>query len=74
MVRQRHAELSDDVARASPLLTEAIEADRERYPDDPMAGHYLGYLENRPEEVTGALRSIATAPVSSRSAGASGAS
>src|SRR6202044_3294418 len=36
--------------------------DRERYPDDPMAGHYLGYLENRPEEVTGALRSIATAP------------
>ena len=27
-----------------------------------MCGHYLGYLENRPEEVTGALRSIATAP------------
>jgi len=27
-----------------------------------MCGHYLGYLENRPEEVVGALRSIATAP------------
>jgi protein tyrosine/serine phosphatase len=27
-----------------------------------MCGHYLGYLENRPEEVTAALRSIATAP------------
>jgi len=27
-----------------------------------MTGHYLGYLENRPEEVVGALRSIVTAP------------
>lgn len=44
------------------LLTESIEADRARYPDDPMCGHYLGYLENRPEEVIGALRTIATAP------------
>jgi protein tyrosine/serine phosphatase len=26
-----------------------------------MCGHYLGYLENRPDQVTGALRSIATA-------------
>ena len=50
-----------DTVKAA-LLTEAAEADRERYPDDPMCGHYLGYLENRPEEVTGALRSIATAP------------
>jgi protein tyrosine/serine phosphatase len=47
------------VARA--LLTDAIEADRQRYPDDTMCGHYLGYLENRPDQVTGALRSIATA-------------
>ena len=44
------------------LLTESMDADRERYPDDPMCGHYLGYLENRPEEVTGALRTIATSP------------
>jgi protein tyrosine/serine phosphatase len=27
-----------------------------------MCGHYLGYLENRPEEVVGALRSIVAAP------------
>jgi protein tyrosine/serine phosphatase len=50
-----------DTAKAA-LLTEMAEADRERYPDDFMCGHYLGYLENRPEEVAGALRSIATAP------------
>ncbi len=50
-----------DTVKAA-LLTEAIEADRARYPDDPMCGHYLGYLENRPDQVTGALRSIATAP------------
>ena len=50
-----------DTAKAA-LLTDMAEADRERYPDDFMCGHYLGYLENRPEEVAGALRSIATAP------------
>ena len=27
-----------------------------------IGGHYLGYLEERPEEVAGALRSITTAP------------
>jgi protein tyrosine/serine phosphatase len=53
-------DVSDTVKAA--LLTEAVEADRERYPDDPMCGHYLGYLENRPDQVVGALRSIATAP------------
>jgi protein-tyrosine phosphatase len=59
-VLQEFLDVSDTVKAA--LLTESIEADRERFPDDPMCGHYLGYLENRPEEVTGALRSIATAP------------
>ena len=53
-------DLSDTVKAA--LVTEMAEADRARYPDDTMAGHYLGYLANRPEEVIGALRSIATAP------------
>jgi len=59
-VLKEFLDVSDTVKAA--LLTEAAEADTIRYPDDPMAGHYLGYLENRPEEVTGALRSIATAP------------
>jgi protein-tyrosine phosphatase len=51
---------ADTVGRA--LLTEKAQQDRDRYPDDLMCGHYLGYLEERPDEVVGALRSIATAP------------
>jgi protein-tyrosine phosphatase len=50
---------TDAVAEA--LLLKKREADQARFPDDTMCGHYLGYLEERPEEVTGALRSIATA-------------
>jgi protein-tyrosine phosphatase len=50
---------SDAVAEA--LLVTKMEQDRARYPDDITCGHYLGYLEERPEEVIGALRSIATA-------------
>jgi len=46
---------------AEALLVTKMEDDRARYPDDITCGHYLGYLEERPEEVTGALRSIATA-------------
>ena len=48
---------TDAVAEA--LLMTKREEDRSRFPDDTMCGHYLGYLEDRPEEVTGALRSIA---------------
>ena len=59
-VLKEFLDVSDTLKAA--LLTESIESDRERYPDDPMCGHYLGYLENRPEEVVGALRTIATAP------------
>jgi protein tyrosine/serine phosphatase len=47
----------DEVARA--LLSEKLAQDRDRYPDDPTAGHYLGYLEERPEEVVAALKAIA---------------
>lgn len=53
-------DVSDTVKAA--LLAEAAEADRARYPDDGMCGHYLGYLENRPDQVVAALRAIATAP------------
>ena len=52
---------ASDTVKAA-LLTATLEADRERYPDDYMCGHYLGYLDNRPEEVIGALRAITTAP------------
>jgi protein tyrosine/serine phosphatase len=50
---------TDAVAEA--LLVKKVALDKSRFPDDIMCGHYLGYLEERPEEVTGALRSIATA-------------
>jgi protein-tyrosine phosphatase len=50
---------TDAVAEA--LLVRKAARDRSRFPDDVMCGHYLGYLEERPDEVTGALRSIATA-------------
>ena len=33
--------------------------DRSRFPSDPTCGHYLGYLEDRPDQVLGAVRSIA---------------
>jgi protein-tyrosine phosphatase len=49
---------TDAVAEA--LLLKKRELDLSRFPDDIVCGHYLGYLEERPEEVTGALRSIAT--------------
>ena len=57
-VLPRFPSRKDEVARA--LLTEKIARDTERYPDDPTTGHYLGYLEERPDEVAAALRTIAT--------------
>jgi protein-tyrosine phosphatase len=59
-VLKEFLDASDTVAAA--LLLTAQQEDAERYPGDLMTGHYLGYLENRPEEVVGALRSIVTAP------------
>jgi protein-tyrosine phosphatase len=44
---------------ADALLTRA-DADRSRYPADPVTGHYLGYLEGRPDQVVAAVRSIST--------------
>ncbi len=41
-----------------PELTKA-DQDKSRYPRDPVCGHYLGYLEDRPDQVVAALRSIA---------------
>jgi protein-tyrosine phosphatase len=48
-------------AIAEALLTR-IQMDRSRFPDDPTCGHYLGYLEDRPDQVVAALQSIARAP------------
>jgi protein-tyrosine phosphatase len=59
-VLKEFLDASDTVAAA--LLLTAQQEDADRYPDNLMTGHYLGYLENRPEEVVGALRSIVAAP------------
>jgi protein-tyrosine phosphatase len=39
---------------ASDVLTRAA-----LYPADPICGHYLGYLEDRPDQVAAAVRSVA---------------
>lgn len=49
-----------DAGAVDALLVRS-ERDRDWYPDDPMCGHYLGYLEDRPDQVVAALRDIATA-------------
>jgi len=64
-VRHKHHPVLPELGRRTDAVAEALlvkktAADRSRFPDDLMCGHYLGYLEERPEEVTGALRSIAT--------------
>ena len=47
---------------ASDVLLTRADRDRSRYPADPICGHYLGYLEDRPDQVAAAvtLRSAAT--------------
>jgi protein-tyrosine phosphatase len=49
-----------DVVAAALLLKK--QQDRSRFPGDPTCGHYLGYLEDRPDQVAGAVRSIAHDP------------
>jgi protein-tyrosine phosphatase len=47
-------------------VSEALLARREQFasanPDDVVSGHYLGYLEDRPDSVVAALRAIAGTP------------
>jgi len=64
-VRHAHHPVLKELGNTSEAVSEAllvtkIERDRARYPDNVVTGHYLGYLEERPEEVAAALRSIAT--------------
>ncbi|HST81558.1 MAG TPA: tyrosine-protein phosphatase [Kineosporiaceae bacterium] len=48
------------------MVSEVLLARRGRYasanPDDVVSGHYLGYLEDRPDSVVAALRAIAETP------------
>lgn len=51
---------------AVAVVSEVLLARRERFasanPDDVISGHYLGYLEDRPDSVVAALRAIAGTP------------
>lgn len=65
-VRHLHLSVLPEVGQRTDVVAEALllkrARDRARYPDDAMCGHYLGYLEDRPEAVAGAVRAIADAP------------
>jgi protein tyrosine/serine phosphatase len=65
-VEHLHLSVLPEIGERTDVVAEALllkrERDRARYPDDAMCGHYLGYLEERPDSVTGALRAIARAP------------
>ncbi len=50
--------LSTDAA-ADALLVRS-QRNNDWYPADPICGHYLGYLEDRPDQFVAALRDIAT--------------
>jgi protein-tyrosine phosphatase len=64
-VRHAHHPVIPEIGSATDTAAEALlirtRQDKSRFPDDPTCGHYLGYLEDRPDQVVGALRSIAQA-------------
>ena len=64
-VRHAHHPVIPEIGEATDAAAEALlirtRQDRSRFPGDPTCGHYLGYLEDRPDQVAGALRSIARA-------------
>jgi protein-tyrosine phosphatase len=65
-VRHAHHPVIPEIGSATDAAAEALllrkDEDKSRFPGDPVCGHYLGYLEDRPDQVVGALRSIARAP------------
>ncbi len=65
-VRHAYHPVLAESGRATDVVADALaigrERSRSRYPANLVTGHYLGYLADRPDEVTGALRSVATAP------------
>jgi protein-tyrosine phosphatase len=62
-VRHVHHPVLPEVGSTTDVIAEALlikaNHDKSRYPDDPVCGHYLGYLEDRPDQIVAALRSIA---------------
>ena len=62
-VRHAHHPVLPELGSNTDVIAEALLTkaghDKLRYPDDPVCGHYLGYLEDRPDQIVAALRSIA---------------
>jgi len=62
-VRHAHHPVLPELGSNTDVIAEALltkaDHDKLRYPDDPVCGHYLGYLEDRPDQIVAALRSIA---------------
>jgi protein-tyrosine phosphatase len=63
-VRHVHHPVVPEIGLATDVVAEALllknRQDQSRFPGDPTCAHYLGYLEDRPDEVVGAVRSVAS--------------
>lgn len=64
-VEHRHHPVLPEEGLATDAVADVLvtrnERDRSRYPGNALTGHYLGYLEDRPDQVVAAVRSIAHA-------------
>jgi len=64
-VRHAHHPVIPEIGLATDAAAVALlvrtKQDRSRFPGDPTCGHYLGYLDDRPDQVVGAVQSIAQA-------------
>jgi protein-tyrosine phosphatase len=62
-LRRVHHPVIPELGSATDAVADAlllkVEERRSRFPGDPTCGFYLGYLEDRPDQVAGAVRSIA---------------
>lgn len=62
-VRHAHHPVLPELGSATDVVSDALltrdDHDRSRYPSDPLCGHYLGYLEDRPDQVVAAVHSVA---------------
>ncbi|HKS44455.1 MAG TPA: tyrosine-protein phosphatase [Amycolatopsis sp.] len=65
-VRHVHLSVMPEYGQATDAVADALLTRRDRalarFPGDPMCAFYLGYLEDRPDSVVSALRSIGQTP------------
>ena len=64
-VQHAHHPVLPELGSATDAIAEALltrsRRDKSSFPDDPTCGHYLGYLEDRPDQVVAALQTITRA-------------